>query len=1167
MLEFGYGLTSIVGPNGSGKSNLVDATRWVFGEQNPRLLRAQRMEDLVFSGSAGRRPLSLAEVTVVLDNSDAMLGIDFTEVAVTRRMSRDGTSEYFINRVPCRLKDILDLFSDTGAGKESYSIIGQGKIDEVLSVRPEDRRELFEEAAGIVKYRNRKREALKRLDETSEGQVRIKDIIAEVQSGIPGLEAEALRAEKSEELHETLSILEIGREVHRAGVLSKALDERRAEVQGLQQRSDRERARLAELDAEYTSVSVSLSKVEEEATDIAARAHSSEQALDRSESNCAALLNEEHSAKAQMEASARARSEAAERLDSLTGAIAGHQAELAGLKDAAGRASQVVEQANAWASQAEKAWRDVSSELEAARKVMVEHRSLVSEAMSKASAEALLARNAYMESVRVEDERQSLFRESERVSASARDLDEQIIARRGELEAARDSFSRTSTAIEGQKRLHLRLEAELDSVRRKVASAHGRLSTLREARQRLEGYQEGPRRVLAMAREGRLSGVLGSVADVLKVEPGYEKALDAALGGAVQYIVAESWEKAERAIELLKASQSGRATFLPLDTIRSNNLDAREARAVAGEGGAVRAAELVRCDAAFKPVVEHLLGRVVVVPDLTAARSLGRSLGFGLRIATRDGDLVSPGGSMTGGERRGRPGLFGQTAELERAEQDAQDLDRKTGEAERAYREASSELRAREEKKIEAAGIARDLERECEDITRQVRAFLASQASLDRRIRDLGQRQAAFGDESLAHAARARDAGSRAFSSQDALVVAEARATSLEAKAREGDAGRTGALANLAGAREELARSQQAELAAMRRCAEATSEQQRLSVALELRQQELAQVQSRLEEIESSLSGAQRERDLMRSIKAHAQQELDQKRAERDSVSSRLSSIERSMRATSRALDNITVRLVEQAKEETRLETSLASLEEGLKSRFSLALAVARAGYAALDEAVEPRISELRDQISALGPTNPQAPAELQRARQRLLFLESQNADLDKAQQQLRQIIAGMDQKMREVFTSSFAQIRENFRQVFRELFGGGEADLWLEDPANVLLSGIEISARPPGRSSQVLSLLSGGERCLVAIALLFAMQRLHPSPFCVLDEIEAPLDEANVERFCVFLKGLASQSQYILITHQKRTMEISDVLYGLTMQETGVSATLSVKLADGFPN
>ena len=1143
----------------------MDATRWVFGEQNPRLLRAQRMEDLVFSGSAGRRPLSLAEVTAVLDNSDAMLSIDFTEVAVTRRMSRDGTSEYFINRVPCRLKDILDLFSDTGAGKESYSIIGQGKIDEVLSVRPEDRRELFEEAAGIVKYRNRKREALKRLDETSGGQVRIKDIIDEVQSGIPGLETEAQRAEKSEELHETLSILEIGREVYKAGALGKALEERRGEVQGLQQRSDRERARLTELDAEYTGVSVSLSKVEEEITDLAARADSSGRALDRAESSCAALVNEEHSAKAQLDASTRARSEAEASLDSRGAAIAGHQEELAGLREAAGRASRAVEEATARASRAEKAWRDISSELEAARKVIVEHRSVASEARSRASAEALLARNTCLESVRLEDERQSLCSELERTRASAHDLDEQTIARRRELEAARESLSAASSVIEEQKRLHLRLEAELDSIRRRSASAHGRLSNLTEARQRLEGYQEGPRRVLSMARESKLSGVLGSVADVLKVEPGYEKALDAALGGAVQYIVAESWEKAEKAIELLKASQSGRATFLPLDTIRPNTLNAREAGAVSGATGAVRGADLVRCDSTFRPVVEHLLGRVVVVPDLRAARSLGRDLGFGLRIATRDGDLVNPGGSMTGGERRGRPGLFGQQAELDRAQEDAQDLDRKTAEAERAYREALSELRAREERKIEAAGIVRDLERECEDITRQIRAFSATRASLEHRIAGLGQRAAAMGDESLAHTTQARDAGSKAFSVQDALIAAERGAKSLEAGAIEADAERAGALSNLAAAREEMARSQQAEVAATRRLAEATSECERLSIALQARTQEQARMQSRLEEIESSLSESQRERDLMRSIKAHAQQELDQKRAERDSLSSRLSSIERSMRATSRALDNITVRLVEQAKEETRLETSLASLEEGLKTRFSLALAVARAGYAALDEAVEPRMSELREQIAALGPTNPQAPAELQRARQRLAFLESQNADLEKAQQQLHQIIAGMDQKMSEVFTSSFAQIRENFRQVFQELFGGGEADLWLEDPANVLESGVEISARPPGRNSQVLSLLSGGERCLVAIALLFAMQRLHPSPFCVLDEIEAPLDEANVERFCVFLKGLASKSQYILITHQKRTMEISDVLYGLTMQETGVSATLSVKLADAF--
>jgi chromosome segregation protein len=1165
VLDFGSGLTAVVGPNGSGKSNFVDAVRWVFGEQNPRLMRAQRMEDLIFSGSAHRRPLSLADVTAVLDNSDGTLGIDFTEVAITRRMSRDGASEYAINRVPCRLKDITDLLSDTGAGKESYSIIGQGKIDEALSSRPEDRRGLFEEAAGIVKYRNRKREALKKLDETSEGQVRISDIIAEVGSRAPALEAEALRAQKHEELQQSLAILEIGREIHRAEALSRELDERRAEVSGLQQRSDKERARLGELDAEYTSVSLSLSAAEEQIEGLATRAADATQAQERAESRSGLLRDEASTLQAQIAASKEAHAGAEESFAALEAAMAAHQAEMAALSAAAIEAYSGVAKATGRVAATEEAWRDVSSKLQTQRRALVEHSSNASRLRSTAFAEASLARNTYLDALRVEDERKAAAQEMGRLQLASADLQREASARRAELDSARTRLAVTSAEVQRLRRESSDLEKEMDGSRRKAAAANGKLSSLRESRQRFEGYQDGPRKVLALASSGRLPGIVGPVAGVLKVEPGYEKALDAALGGAVQYIVAESWEKAEKAIEMLKESRSGRATFLPLDTIREASLTTRERQALASVGSGVPAADLIRCDPVYRPVVAHLLGRCVVMPDLPAAVRLGRLAGFGLRIATRDGDLVSPGGSITGGERRGRPGLFGQQAELDRAEREALDFAEEAACAEQRYQEAASQLREREDRRLEDASLTRALEQECAALEGQMEALASTGQSLQRKVAGLESRASSLYDESFAHAAAAKSACAEALEEEDRLRGAEAAARELEACAEAADEERSAAQADLGQAREELARARQAEVAAARRLADAGSERQRLAASLDGRLREIAALQSRLDEVGRQVAEAVRELELVRSIRVDAQRRFEEKRSERESLSTRLLAIERSIRSTSRSLDNITLRMIEQAREETRLSTSLSLLDEGLRSRFSVSLAVARMGYAALDAACEPRIAELREEISSLGEVNPAAPAELVRMKQRLSFLESQNQDLDKAQAQLRQIINDMDQKMSATFTSSFAKVRDNFKQVFRELFGGGEADLWLTDPSNVLESGIEISARPPGRSSQVLTLLSGGERCLVAIALLFAMQRLNPSPFCVLDEIEAPLDEANVERFCVFLKGLASRSQYILITHQKRTMEISDVLYGLTMQETGVSATLSVKLADVF--
>jgi chromosome segregation protein len=1166
VLEFGAGLTSLVGPNGSGKSNLVDAVRWVLGEQNPRVLRAQRMEDLIFSGSTTRRPVSLSEVVAVIDNSDGGLPLDFQEVSVTRRMSRDGLSDYYINRVPVRLKDITDLFSDTGVGREAFSIISQGRIDEVLSARPEDRRGLFEEAAGIVRYRNRKREALRKLEDTEQGRLRLSDIIQEVESQIVPLTEQAERATAHRELESRVAGLEIGRELQRARALETALARKKAEVTGLNERSSRDRARLAQLDNESFDAAAMLGSLEAEVA-LMDRALADVEASVEKASSQEALAQERlaglrEAAMSVLEAREAARS----RRDALSSSLSAQRAAVL----EAGRSLAATRQAVAAAQDSltlvETTWREVFGGLEARRLVLVEHQKAASEQQKRAFGEALAAKAAFLGAERLRAEHTA-------VKAQAGSLDAETERDRNEVSAARTEIENIATEtrdLDSRMKLSAAdlagISASVLAARRKMAASSARASALRDMKVRFDGYSEGPRKALLAATAGRIPGVLGSVAEVLAVKEGYERAIDAALGSSAQFIVTESAKDAEAAIAFLKTTQSGRATFLPLDTIRQFSLSAKETQSIERTKAAVTAASVVTCQDQFLPVVANLIGRCAVVPELKAAVALGRDVGFSFRIATLDGDLVNPGGSMTGGDQRqARPGLFAREADLQKLESETSELSVDLDRLEKAAREAESFLREVETEKDNLEDRRRMLEGECSRKTARLEEIGRATETIRTQAQSLEKRMEALLGEADARADEAREAGKNAQEALSRCAGLESEAVRASASAEQADVERGIAHSRLTEVREALARAEQVEISAGERLLEMEAGAAEASRVLEEKAREELGTADAVRAAESAFSAAQSDHASARAGRDRAREASLGKRQARDSQSAAVTSLERSLRMVSKSLDSITLKLVEATSEETRLSTSLLGLEENLKARFGMGLAEAKATYPALDESVEPLIAELKQEILALLPVNASAPEDLSRAKERVTFLKAQDEDLAKARSSLAEIIDEMDAKMKELFKSSFAQIRENFKQVFRKLFGGGEADIWLVDPSNALESGVEISARPPGRSTQLLSLLSGGERCLAAIALLFAMQDLRPSPFCVLDEIEASLDEANVEKFCVYLKGLADQNQYILVTHQKRTMEVSDVLYGLTMQEMGVSNILSVKLAEVF--
>lgn len=1169
-LEFTPGITAVVGPNGAGKSNVADAIRWVLGEQSARVLRGSNMADVIFAGSDGRKAMGFAQVSLVLDNSDGKLGVGFSEVMITRRVDRSGEGEYFINQVPCRLKDVQDLFMDTGLGKESYSIIGQGKIDEILSSKPEDRRAIFEEAAGISKYKSRKREAQRRLTETEQNLVRINDIIGELAAQLASLKEQAERAEQYQALQGELNRLEIGLLARNLTGVLERLSRQEERNRQLRQRRQ-ELAEQVQACEEAAEVARNLAaSLDQELAVIGARLAEATGQLQRAESRLALARQEQAAAEAE---GARLDGE----LATLASKLQALEAEATQLAAKLAAAQQELEAAARELSDREKAHRAATDSVAELLRRTEEHKSRIidllqreAEARNAAAAAERSGAEADRRLARLEAER----RRAEAEAAAVRSALEAVQAEQQALAAERQQVVETMTALrrareEADQRLQ-QLQRQQQALREQLRGASSRLGVIEEMISGFEGYQRGPRTIL-QAREKGLpfaAEVLGAVAEVIRTEPRLERAIEVALGGGLQYIITATDAGAKQAIEYLKRTHGGRATFLPLNTIRPQLFRPEEERQFAGAPGILGVAlDLVRFEERFRPAIAALLGRVLIAEDLDAALALNKRAGMRFRIVTLDGEVLAAGGALTGGSLGGQaPGLLSRQREREELTARIASLRQEIGALEDACRQAAA---------------ARD------DLEQQIQAESARLQDLDSRIA-----------QAEAKAARLTAENSRW---SEALRTFEVEAGEIRREAEEGRETARQRLADWERLRaerstleEEVARlgqevqqrtavrdqAAQALIAVQVRLAELKEQvrglgSQRLRLdaersALEgersVRQQQRAEAAVRLERALAEIGAAEAEA-------AEAARARDQAEAERSRVQSRkmevleqINARERELRSLRRAQGEVQAHLQEGEVEEARLRAEQEGLTQRLAEQYGVHAAEAP-GLALAEEEVafaRTRIQALRDQIRDLGPVNLQAIDEYRSTRERYEFLQQQRADLEEAKASLYRAVAELDKRIKSQFLESFQVVRREFQRVFQELFGGGRADLQLLDESDLLETGVEIIAQPPGKKLQPLSLLSGGERAMTAIALLFALLRVRPAPFVVLDEVEAALDEANVERVARYLKSYAEEGcQFICITHQRGTMEVADTLYGVTMEGNGVSKVVSVRLAD----
>ena len=1164
VLNFGEDITAIVGPNGSGKSNVSDAIRWVMGEQSSKSLRGAKMEDVIFGGTEKRSQMGFAQVTLVLDNTEHIFPrMEESEVAVTRRYYRSGESEYYINKQSVRLRDVNELFMDTGMGREGYSIVGQGKIDEILSVKSADRREIFEEAAGISKFRHRKEETERKLERTEENLVRINDKIAELELQVGPLRSQAEKAKKYLILRDELRTLEISVWLENLDKIKTDSIKLNTDYALAQQELERANAALDELYAASEQ--------------FAEKAHANDMEQERLRTECAELdakCNEENSAVAVLRTGIehnRANIERVEndlrdqsgRAESLTAQIAAKHARI---EELAAQAAELEEELRAFLAQAEELARtagEAGSEVEALR--AKEALAASDAADCRADMSAINAGLAELTERRAALEAESesvdgqLTEKRRAASASRRALEEA----QEEADAVRNIISGHTLKMEGRvKREETARQKSIDLTMEKN-NLDSRIHLLSEMEKEYEGFNKAVRLIMQAAEKNTLRGVHGPVANLMTTDKRYAVAIEIALGAGMQNVVVDREEDAKSAINFLKQRDGGRATFLPLTAIRGDVL--REAGVEREYGYVGVASQLVQFDKRYAEIFNNLLGRTVVVEDMDCGIAIARKYSNRFRIVTLDGQVLNRGGSMTGGSVSRSAGILSRANELKELTARREALTEKLDAALREADEAKRDLNAAQYE----LDVAREQQRGAEDA---VLRLTGEKKQYDMLLESLRARESDIAAELESITARTEELKKAAAAREEEIKKHEAEAARCRAESEEKLAGQNELQRDSAHLGDEIA-ARKSTLAGF--TAERETTERALGDLETLAQQMRGDEDGRralIEDYRAKIKAAEEEIAQHDAVTASLRADAEKRRAELAELAEAKLTLEGERSANDRRYRECNELLSQTQAAAGRLEQKrvTAAMEEKqildkLWESYELSHSAAQEQRIELESVPKAsrRINELKREINGLGNVNVGAIEEFDRVNTRYTYLTGQRDDVEKAKEELLGVIENITSEMTVIFKEQFALIRESFQETFLELFGGGKATLELEDENAVLDCGIEIKVQPPGKALKTLSLLSGGEKAFVAIALYFAILKVHPTPFCVMDEIEAALDEPNVIRVAHYMRRICDKTQFIVITHRRGTMEAADVLYGVTMQERGVSKVLTINMND----
>ncbi|MDO5411045.1 MAG: chromosome segregation protein SMC [Lachnospiraceae bacterium] len=1161
--HFQDGITGIVGPNGSGKSNVADAMRWVLGEQSAKQLRSSNMQDVIFAGTQNRRPQGYAYVNIVFDNSDHRLPVDYDEVTIGRRVYRSGESEYLINSNSCRLKDIQELFYDTGIGKEGYSIIGQGQIDRILSGKPEDRRELFDEAAGIVKFKKRKNAALTRLAREEESLVRIQDILSELTRQEGPLKNQAQKARAYLTLHDELRVDDVNDYLQEEAesksqltALAEKLEISGAQLTEMKEKAEAVKSRYAALSESFVSLNRELEQLrllQEKARELSAEKLSQ-----------TAVLKEQLAADLQKQVLY------SDQEETLFAELQTGETEKAHLEQEMNRMKQEMSEKEAAFTGLQDKITEISEKLETARRDMKLRREAETE-LTRQKSGLLVDRQKY-DTMSEQAKLRTAELNGKLLQAKSQEADAKFKLREGKaaMKEVQQAIASCKEEMETLRQESQSAEQELslarqeaDRARAALHQAKARFDSVQNLAERYEGYGMSVRRLMEGRR--RFPGIHGVLADLIHVEKRYETAIETALGGALQNIVTDNEQTAKQCIGYLKTNRMGRATFLPMTTVKARG-HFQEAGALSMQGVCGTADGLVTAKEQYSDIIRFLLGRILVVDTMDHALIVASRYRYSFRIVTLEGESLNAGGSISGGAYKSNSNLLGRRRELEELENA---VTRANASCEKADTEAELLQTKREKQAQELARLNSRMQEKQLEFSRVEMTLRQNMGLLDAardEMTHLEQDVAKLLEEKSHLAKEYEQTEQSAVTLEEAIKEAADEASRLEHAASEYEA-------RLNELTEKRVSDQIAQTSIHEKQMHLTSNLDRILTELQQKQGRLEELKNQQKEIQEEilkkqeqLKACEEEEQLLKQEISHREEEISRKNESREKNTQEQQELFRQQESFSSELSSV-------EKECYRLEHQKELLEDGLERKAAYLweeyeLTPSQAEAYRMEEIpqkgeLKRRIQSLKAEIKSLGSINTNAVEEYAELSERLEFMRSQHDDLVHARENLQILIEQLDEGMKKQFAEKFKDIQKEFDQVFKELFGGGYGTLELSEAEDMLEAGILIHVQPPGKKLQNMMQLSGGEKALTAISLLFAIQNLKPSPFCILDEIEAALDDVNVDRFAAYLNKLKKNTQFIVITHRRGTMLIADQLYGITMQEKGISSLVSVDLTD----
>ena len=1162
ILELMPGITTVIGPNGSGKSNISDAIRWVLGEQSMKSLRGTKSMDIIFAGTQNRKSLGFAEASLVFDNSDGALPIEYTEVTVTRKIYRSGETGYFINKVPCRLKDVLELFMDTGIGKDGYSIIGQGKIDEILSNKSEDRRHIFEEAAGIVKYRTRKQESEKKLEHTKLNLLRINDILTEIEGNLEPLQIQADKAKKYLNLREELKSIEIGLFVYNIEKYKQELEKVVQDIDVMQTQCNDEEGRLERIKILKEELKSSIDEITETIENMSNIGFESQKQIEQLNSDINVAKTRIANNNENNDRYLKEIDEQNAKIQELKEEIEQKEAKKDNLKQ---NKEKFEKELNEKQEELDKLTEKLSSkelEIEGYKHTVEENTDKKYELQSEINAQNINYQNFEKRQVQIKQEMQSTISELDSTRLNKEDIAKQFNEIENKKNKAQNSLNEVAKQREEANQKIKSFESNINILSSEMRIKESRLKFLIETEKEKEGYIKSVKSLLKDCENIKElgKGMNGVLANIIEVPDELQTAIEMCLGASLQNIVTETETDAKRLVEHLRKNNLGRASFLPISSVKGRKLD----KIKGNESGVVGiASDLVKYNKKYEQIILNLLGRTVIVDNMDIAIRVAKQNDYTFRIVTTEGDLINPSGAITGGSvAKKTVNILGRSKEIEKLEKEVNELKvkiKKLEDEKQEYEESIEgilELSANLEKELQEIDITYATEKQ------KVISINENIDKLEKRLNRLKEEQANLEkqkEEAVSTKGDLQVEINKIVEQNGELskIINEFAELNKDDQKYIDDLN-----FDITNLKISVSSFDESEASIQEIQERINQELENAHTSIENKNAQIEQIKKDNEELEKSIQDTLQKIEEVKESVNSSSSKIEELKKERAQKSEKLSKQEDEITVKFKVIEDLKGQLVKLDVKKTKIDEDINGVINKMWEEYELTPNNAEQYQKPENVALtQKRVNNLRTEIRELGSVNINAIEEYKNLKDRYDFMSEQRLDLENTMSKLRKVISDMTQIMKEQFKEKFKVINKNFGEVFAELFGGGKAELTLEDEENILECGIEITVQPPGKKLQNMMLLSGGEKAFTAIALLFAILKINPAPFCVLDEIEAALDDVNVFRYADYLKKFTEHTQFLVITHRKGTMEAADSVYGVTMEESGISKLLSMKL------